>query len=78
MITYRRRSSMPSCLVVSFLVILAAYTTSFHAAASSSNSRAHRTPTLRWKQRGGYNAMDLTTASKDPVDKWVMSPQRKV
>lgn len=73
-----QRSSMPCCLVVSLLVILAAPTSSFHAAASSSNSRAHRTPTLRWKQRGGHDAMDLLTASKDPVDKWVVTPERKL
>ena len=67
---HHRESSMPSCIVVCFLVFIAAPTSSFYAAASSSNRHAHRPPTLKWKQRGAYDARERHSASKVPVDKW--------
>ena len=77
MTVHPRRSTMPFCVLVSFLVLLAAPTSSFHAAASSSRGQAHRTPSLRWKQRGARGAVESSKVLEDPVDKWGDVHRRK-
>ncbi len=77
MMVHPRRSSMRFGVLVSFLFLLAAPTSSFHAAASSSRGQAHRTSSLRWKQRGGLDAVKLLKVLNDPVDKWCgVTPQK--
>ena len=77
MMVHTRRSSMPFCVLVSFLVLLAAPTSSFHAAALSSRGQARQAPNLRWKQRGARDAVRLLRVLTGPVDKWGgVTPQR--
>ena len=76
MMVHPRRSTMPFCVLVSFLVLLAAPTSSFHVAASSSHGQPRRTPNLRWKQRGELDAVELLLLLEDPVDKWGDAAQK--